>query len=52
MMPFVFFILQVPTPLIKPEELSMRRLRVMKTLGLIGPSGSPFHKNGRILVLD
>ncbi|ONI35338.1 hypothetical protein PRUPE_1G530900 [Prunus persica] len=30
-------------------EVSARRLRVMQHLGLIAPSGSPFHKNGLIV---
>ncbi|KAH0989121.1 hypothetical protein GBA52_000604 [Prunus armeniaca] len=30
-------------------EVSVRRLRVMQHLGLIAPSGSPFHKNGLIV---
>ncbi|XP_031373512.1 uncharacterized protein LOC116188326 isoform X3 [Punica granatum] len=41
-----------PKLLAKPEELRTRRLKVMKTLGLIGPSGSPFHRNGQIIVVD
>ncbi|XP_044474894.1 histone H3-lysine(4) N-trimethyltransferase ATX1-like [Mangifera indica] len=34
----------------KSHELSARRLRVMQSLGLIAPSGSPFGKNGQISV--
>ncbi|KAJ0026091.1 hypothetical protein Pint_08464 [Pistacia integerrima] len=34
----------------KSHELSARRLRVMQSLGLIAPSGSPFRKNGQISV--
>ncbi|XP_059460782.1 uncharacterized protein LOC132189942 [Corylus avellana] len=30
----------------KSQELSARRMKVMQSLGLIAPSGSPFHKNG------
>ncbi|XP_062163624.1 uncharacterized protein LOC133870492 [Alnus glutinosa] len=30
----------------KSQELSARRTKVMQSLGLIAPSGSPFHKNG------
>ena len=30
----------------KSPELSARRMKVMQSLGLIAPSGSPFHKNG------
>ncbi|KAK4795232.1 hypothetical protein SAY86_013226 [Trapa natans] len=41
-----------PTQVGKPEKLSMRRVRVMKTLGLIGPTGSPFCKNSHIIALD
>ncbi|XP_031373503.1 uncharacterized protein LOC116188326 isoform X2 [Punica granatum] len=44
--------IQAPKLLAKPEELRTRRLKVMKTLGLIGPSGSPFHRNGQIIVVD
>ncbi|KAM5575426.1 hypothetical protein ABKV19_014399 [Rosa sericea] len=29
-------------------EAGARRLRVMQNLGLIAPSGSPYHKNGRV----
>nr|XP_011464653.1 PREDICTED: DNA (cytosine-5)-methyltransferase 3B-like [Fragaria vesca subsp. vesca] len=29
-------------------EAGARRLRVMRNLGLIAPSGSPYHKNGRV----
>lgn len=31
-------------------EAGARRLRVMRNLGLIAPSGSPYHKNGRVWV--
>ncbi|KAF5942688.1 hypothetical protein HYC85_020330 [Camellia sinensis] len=30
----------------KSQELTARRRKVMQTLGLIAPSGSPFHRNG------
>ena len=33
-------------------EASARRLRVMQKLGLIAPSGSPYHRNGRVRVAD
>ncbi|KAF1893227.1 hypothetical protein Lal_00001673 [Lupinus albus] len=32
--------------LVKSQELSTRRVRVMASLGLIAPTGSPFHKDG------
>ncbi|XP_057469500.1 uncharacterized protein LOC130758572 isoform X2 [Actinidia eriantha] len=32
----------------KPQELTARRIRVMQRLGLIAPTGSPFHRNGHI----
>ncbi|KAA8538175.1 hypothetical protein F0562_027783 [Nyssa sinensis] len=32
----------------KSPELSARRMKVMQSLGLIAPSGSPFHRNGHI----
>uniref|UniRef100_A0A5B7AMT1 Uncharacterized protein n=1 Tax=Davidia involucrata TaxID=16924 RepID=A0A5B7AMT1_DAVIN len=32
----------------KSQELSARRTKVMQSLGLISPSGSPFHRNGHI----
>ncbi|GLT71469.1 hypothetical protein SLA2020_434850 [Shorea laevis] len=31
----------------RSQELSARRMKVMQSLGLIAPSGSPFHKNGQ-----
>ncbi|KAE9587097.1 hypothetical protein Lal_00004903 [Lupinus albus] len=31
----------------KSQELSARRVRVMASLGLIAPPGSPFHKDGQ-----
>ncbi|CAL0305595.1 unnamed protein product [Lupinus luteus] len=31
---------------VKSQELSTRRVRVMASLGLIAPTGSPFHKDG------
>ncbi|XP_019414438.1 PREDICTED: DNA (cytosine-5)-methyltransferase 3B-like [Lupinus angustifolius] len=34
------------TALVKSQELSTRRVRVMASLGLIAPTGSPFHKDG------
>ncbi|KAL9252408.1 hypothetical protein AKJ16_DCAP00645 [Drosera capensis] len=34
---------------VKSGDSVARRLRVMQDLGLVAPSGSPFHKNGRIL---
>ncbi|XP_057974783.1 uncharacterized protein LOC131162381 [Malania oleifera] len=32
----------------KSQEPTARRMRVMQSLGLIAPSGSPFHRNGDI----
>ncbi|XP_016163702.1 uncharacterized protein LOC107606204 isoform X2 [Arachis ipaensis] len=34
------------TPFRKSQELSKRRIRVMESLGLIAPPGSPFVRNG------
>ncbi|GAB2224230.1 hypothetical protein Droror1_Dr00004982 [Drosera rotundifolia] len=33
---------------VKSGDSVARRLRVMQGLGLVAPSGSPFHKNGRV----
>lgn len=49
LMQLPFFWSQAPTS-VKPEVLSTRRLRVMQSLGLVGPSGSPFKKSGGICV--
>ncbi|KAL6997404.1 hypothetical protein U1Q18_007530 [Sarracenia purpurea var. burkii] len=32
----------------KSQEVTPRRMKVMQRLGLIAPSGSPFHQNGHI----
>ncbi|KAJ3676957.1 hypothetical protein LUZ60_002681 [Juncus effusus] len=43
--------LEISTPLSVPEEkgsLSERKIRVMQSLGLIAPFGSPFGKNGLV----
>ncbi|XP_027356446.1 uncharacterized protein LOC113865866 isoform X2 [Abrus precatorius] len=37
---------QEATPLGKSQEFSSRRIRVMESLGLIAPAGSPFQKDG------
>ncbi|KAF8404701.1 hypothetical protein HHK36_009589 [Tetracentron sinense] len=33
----------------KSQDLSARRMRVMRNLGLVAPCGSPFHRNGLTL---